>query len=207
MYLNHAKITKKRAHVGSSYIWKYGLRYIQESNKKEVYYYYECAAGKYKQELFIINGTSGVRSHLEQKHQIDPQSGTKRHSSTRKSVLEQQRSAAAASTFFWRDSIEWFKELLVHWIVYCHIAFFQLENQYFQELLFFLNPALLSHLPRAAKTIRSWVMDAFRSKKQQLKEDLQQARSRISISFDLWTSPNPYAILGIVAMWIDADGR
>ncbi|KFA65673.1 hypothetical protein S40285_09799 [Stachybotrys chlorohalonatus IBT 40285] len=57
MYLNHAKITKKRAH---------------ESNKKEVYYYYECAAGKYKQELFIINGMSGVRSHLEQKHQIDP---------------------------------------------------------------------------------------------------------------------------------------
>jgi hypothetical protein len=206
-YLNHAKITNKRARVGSSHIWKYGLRYIRESDKKEVYYCHECAAGKYKQELFIINGTSGVRSHLEQKHQIDPQSGTKRHSSTRKSVLEQQRSAAAASTFFWRDSIERFKELLVRWIVYCHIAFFQLENQYFRELLFFLNPALLSHLPRAAKTIRSWVMGAFRSKKQQLKEDLQQARSRISISFDLWTSPNSYAILGVVAMWIDADGR
>jgi hypothetical protein len=99
-YWNHAKITKKGARVGSSHIWKYGVRYIRESDKKEVYYCHECAAGKYKQELFIINGTSGVRSHLEQKHRIDPQSGTKGNSSTRKSVLEQQRSAAAASTFY-----------------------------------------------------------------------------------------------------------
>ncbi|KAH7109230.1 hypothetical protein B0J13DRAFT_682446 [Dactylonectria estremocensis] len=50
-------------------------------------------------------------------------------------------------------------------------------------------------------------MDAFRSKKQRLREDLQRSRSRISISFDLWTSPNPYAILGVVAMWIDTAGK
>ena len=50
-------------------------------------------------------------------------------------------------------------------------------------------------------------MTALTSKKQQLMEDLHQARSRVSISFDLWTSPNPYAILGVVAMWIDATGK
>jgi hypothetical protein len=206
-YLNREKTTKKAARLGSSHVWKYGLRYIRDSDKKEVYYCHECAAGKHKQELFIINGTSGVRNHLEQKHQIDPQSGIKKRSRTRKSVLEQQRSAAATNTFFWKDSIEKFKELLVRWIVYCHIAFFQFENQYFRELLFFLNPALLSHLPKAAKTIRSWVMDAFRSKKQRLREDLRQARSRISISFDLWTSPNPYAVIGVIVMWIDTAGK
>ncbi|KAI8396510.1 hypothetical protein FOFC_21058 [Fusarium oxysporum] len=103
--------------------------------------------------------------------------------------------------------MEKFKELLIRWIVYCHIAFFQLENRYFRELLFFLNPALLNHLPKAAKTIRSWVMDAFLSKKQRLREDLQRSRSRISISFDLWTSPNPYTILGVIAMWINTTGK
>ncbi|QLI70690.1 uncharacterized protein G6M90_00g079080 [Metarhizium brunneum] len=116
--------------------------------------------------IFIINGTSGVRNHLEQRHQIGPQSGSKKRSSRRKSVLEQQKSAAATNTFFWKDSIEKFKELLIRWIVYCHIAFFQLENQYFRELLFFLNRGLLNNLPRAAKTIRSWVVEAFLSKKQ-----------------------------------------
>ncbi|KAI1556751.1 restless-like transposase, partial [Pyrenophora tritici-repentis] len=117
-----------------------------------------------------------------------------------------QKDGAASSIFFWKESVEKFKELLIRWIVYCHIAFFQLENQYFRELLLFLNPALLNHLPKAAKTIRSWVMNAFISKKQQLREDLHHSRSRISISFDLWTSPNPYAILGVVAMWIDTTG-
>lgn len=171
-----------------------------------MYYCHECAVGKFRQELFVINGTSGVRNHLEQKHQVDPKSGIKNHSSTRKSVLEQQKSATTTNTFFWKDSIEKFKELLIRWIVYCHVAFFQLENQCFRELPFFLNPALLKHLPRVAKTIRSWVMDAFLSKKQRLREGLQHARSRISISFDLWASPNPYAILGVIAMWIDATG-
>ena len=130
-YINRAKITKKTARLGLSHVWKYGLHYIRGSDKKEVYYCHECAAGKYKQELFVINGTSGVRNHLERKHQIDPQSGVKRHSWKRKSVLEQQTDAAAANTFFWKDSIEMFKELLVRWIVYCDIAFFQFENQYF----------------------------------------------------------------------------
>ncbi|SCO92701.1 uncharacterized protein FRV6_16829 [Fusarium oxysporum] len=206
-YVKRATITKKGFRLGSSHIWKYGLQYIRGSDKKEVYYCHECTAGKNKQELFVINGTSKVRNHLEQKHQIDPQSGIKKHSSTRKSVLDQRKSAAATNTFFWKDSMEKFKELLIRWIVYYHIAFFQLENRYFRELLFFLNPALLNHLPKAAKTIRSWVMDAFLSKKQRLREDLQRSRSRISISFDLWTSPNPYAILGVIAMWIDTTGK
>jgi hypothetical protein len=202
-YVKHAKIAKKDRRLGSSHIWKHGLQYIRGNDKKEVYYCHECAVGNCKQELFVVNGTSRARSHLEEKYQIDPQSGVKKKGRTRKSILDQQKSAATANNFFWKNSVEKFKELLIRWIVYCHIAFFQLENQYFRELLFFLNPSLLNHLPKAAKTIRSWVMDAFLSKKQRLREDLQCSRSRISISFDLWTSPNPYAILGIVVMWID----
>ncbi|KJZ68286.1 hypothetical protein HIM_12323 [Hirsutella minnesotensis 3608] len=186
-YLRRTKTTRKAARLGS-HVWKYGIHYIRDRDKKEVYYCHECAIGKYKQELFVINGT-----------------GTRKRVATRASVLEQQKSAAATSTFFWKDTVDKFKELLIRWVVYCHIAFFQLENQYFRELLFFLNPALLNHLPKAAKTLRGWVMDAFLTKKQRLKEDLQ--RSRISISFDLWTSPNPYAILGVVAMWTDATGK
>lgn len=157
--------------------------------------------------MFVINSTSRIRNHLEQKHQVDAQSGIKRKNSVRMSTIDQQKDAAVSNTFFWKESVEKFKDLLIRWIVYCHIAFFQLENQYFRELLFFLNPALLNHLPKAARTIWSWVMNAFTSKKQQLREDLHHSQSRISISFDLWTSPNPYAILGVVAMWIDATGK
>jgi hypothetical protein len=91
--VKRATITKKGFRLGSSHIWKYGLQYIRGSDKKEVYYCHECTAGKNKQELFVINGTSKVRNHLEQKHQIDPQSGIKKHGSTRKSVLDLARFA------------------------------------------------------------------------------------------------------------------
>ncbi|KAI5455848.1 hypothetical protein BGZ63DRAFT_368208 [Mariannaea sp. PMI_226] len=78
-YVNRAKIIKKTARLGPSHVWKYGLHYIRGSDNKEVFYCQECAVGKYKQKLFVINSTSGVRTHLERKHQIDPQSGIKKH--------------------------------------------------------------------------------------------------------------------------------
>jgi hypothetical protein len=137
-----------------------------------------------------------VRGHLEDKHDIDPLIGKKKVRSARKSVLDQQIGVATANHFFWKDIVEKFKDLFIPWIVYCHIAFFQLENQYFRELLLFLSPTPSKHLPKATKTIRKWFMNAFLSEKERLNEDLQRSRTRISISFNLWTSPNPYAILG-----------
>ena len=55
---------------------------------------------KYRQELFVVNGTSKVRNHLEQKHQIDSRIGIRRKASTQKSVLDQQKDSAASSVFF-----------------------------------------------------------------------------------------------------------
>ncbi|TKA46699.1 hypothetical protein B0A49_12811, partial [Cryomyces minteri] len=112
-YVNCATISKKAARLGASHAWKYGLHYVRGSDKKEVYYCYECAVGNYKQELFVINGTSGARSHLEEKHQIDPQTGVKRNTSATKCILDQQKGAAATNNFFWKDSDDSFKELLI----------------------------------------------------------------------------------------------
>lgn len=36
---------------------------------------------------------------------------------------------------------------------------------------------------------------------------MREARSSISISFDLWTSPNCLAVLGVVAHFIDKNGQ
>ena len=41
--------------------------------------------------------------------------------------------------------------------------------------------------------------------REQIKNLFTVARSRIHISADLWTSPNNYALLGIVAHWWDAN--
>ncbi len=56
-------------------------------------------------------------------------------------------------------------------------------------------------------TIRGWVTDAFINRKNQLRIELHNALSAISISFDLWTSPNAHAILGVIAHFVDKQGR
>jgi hypothetical protein len=37
-----------------------------------------------------------------------------------------------------------------------------------------------------------------------VKESLANARSRITLSFDAWSSLNHYSLLGVVAYWIDS---
>ncbi|KAG9385555.1 polyprotein [Pyrenophora tritici-repentis] len=63
-----------------------------------------------------------------------------------------------------------------------------------------MKPELIS----ALQSLKSW--KRLEEEISKVQEHLSQFDVRISISFDLWTSPNPYAILGVVAMWIDTTG-
>ena len=44
-------------------------------------------------------------------------------------------------------------------------------------------------------------------RKEKLKQDMREAYSNISISFDLWTLPNYLAILSVISHFIDKDGK
>jgi hypothetical protein len=99
------------------------------------------------------------------------------------------------------------KALLVWWSMCCHIAFFRFKDCYFCELPDFLSPGLDTYLLRAGRTRRGWVMEAWQEKKQQIKEELHLDHSAISISFDLWTSPNGHAALGVYGHFISAAGQ
>src|SRR5437667_10090643 len=44
-------------------------------------------------------------------------------------------------------------------------------------------------------------------RKERLKQDMQEAHSNISISFDLWTSSNYLAILSIISHFINKDSK
>ena len=107
--------------------------------------------------------------------------------------------------YIWNVWFETFKLLLIRWLVYCHIAFYQIENAYFIEMIQYMHKGLSKLIP-SRNTIRKWVMSEFRKQKRQLRDDLQEARSNIHLSFDLWTSPNYYAIIAIVAHYIDKKG-
>jgi hypothetical protein len=98
-----------------------------------------------------------------------------------------------------------FKGLLCAWIVCAHIAFHQVENIHFRNLLYYLNSRVPDLLPDTADTIRNWVMELYYKQREEVTVALRASPFRIHWSFDLWTSSNNKPILGIVAHWMDEN--
>jgi hypothetical protein len=199
------KATKKRTSV----IWIYGEDLQAKKDGRRVWYCYLCEKQRRQQELpAVSNGNSTALDHLDSTHKIDKVTGESK-SFRGDSVDTSQPSISDyqdMKSIVFARRLDRFKELLIRWLVCCHIAFFQIENGYFRDLLFYLFPPLANLLPKAASTIRQWVISAFKERKERLRHDMHDARSSISLSFDLWTSPNHLAVLGVVAHFIDNTG-
>jgi hypothetical protein len=201
------KHTKKRTSV----IWLYGedIQLKHEAAKK-FWYCYLCEKKHDQQELPAVGkGNSTALDHLETKHNIDKTTGEVKPPTRPKDPNQLSISDCSndMKTIVFARRMDRFKDLLIRWLVCCHIAFFQIENIFFRDLLYYLFPPLAKLLPKAANTMRKWVKDAFEAKRETLRQDMRDAHSNISISFDLWTSPNYLAILGVVAHFIDKFGK
>jgi len=192
----------------TSIVWMYGedIQFKQDPTKR-FWYCYLCEQKHHQQELPTSGkGNTTALDHLESKHQIDRKTGEfnpRKKGSSQPSIIDFNN----ISTLVFKRRFDEFKELLIRWIVYCHIAFFQIENAYFRELLFYIFPGLTKLLPKARLVIRRWIKEAFDARKERLRLDMEEAHSNVSISFDLWTSPNYLAILGCVAHFIDKKGK
>jgi len=65
----------------------------------------------------------------------------------------------------------------------------------------------VKNLLPCANTVRNWLMAEFKARKPEVKQSLANAKSKINLSIDLWSTPNDLSLLGIVAHWIDSKGN
>jgi hypothetical protein len=81
------------------------------------------------------------------------------------------------------------------------------EFDYFRRLLAFIgcNLRLEDHIP-SRMTLSRWIGKAYDQQFVAIKEVVRSAATRISLSFDLWTSYNQLALLGLVAHFLDHSG-
>ena len=96
--------------------------------------------------------------------------------------------------------------LYIKFIAACNIPLRLVENPEFRAFLSYLNQDVNRWLPTEHSTIRTWVIRQFEIEKGHIKIRLQNAKTRIHLSLDIWTSPNNKPILGVVAHYIAADG-
>lgn len=187
--------TKKK----NSPVWAYGEALVRAGDQKEVYYCYLCESERKPQKLPVLCGTKGGIDHMVV-HGFDRE-GNK----VEKAPATQRRLTSFATMVSTYD-YDKFKRLFLRWIVYCQLAFAMLENDYFRELVAFLNIGLAGLLPRAGVTLRRWIMDEYAEQKEGVKAELRLAKSDIHLSFDMWTAPNGIAILSVFGHWISPSG-
>lgn len=90
----------------------------------------------------------------------------------------------------------------VNWISRDDITFEQAASPLLRKVIIGGGPTVQRLLP-CSKTVRSWVLNTYKERISDVKVSLARSRSRINISFDAWSSPNSFSLLGIVGHWID----
>jgi hypothetical protein len=100
-----------------------------------------------------------------------------------------------------------FTDCLISFLVICQLSFSLIVNALFIEFAEMLYPQVKNILPKAANTIRAYVIHTYEKRKEKLKGEIARCQSMVHFSFDLWTSPNHLALLGIVAHYIDEYGQ
>ena len=202
VYKRCCKIAKKlnnKPRKKPSIAWSFGEALLRTTDNKPVYYCYLYERQKRSQILPVINGNRPALEHLREVHQLDKE-GNK---VVKEVDLDQSTLESKVFTAVTTYDLAEFKRLLVRWMVYCFISFRMVENVYFRDLLAFVNTGLSSLLPRAAATIRYWIKEEYDKHKALLIDELQAALSDIHLSFDLWTSPNSYAIVSVYSHFIN----
>lgn len=188
----------RRKRQKSSHVWDKdkGFEIVDVKARTRHYYCIQCCDKEkdaYYAPFAVANGTSSVIKHWETKHGIDKDGNPVKKDKKGESLIDLL------------DFKTW-KLVFIQWIVFCHIAYSQIENPYFKKMLSLLGEGLASLVP-SRNTIRKWIVLEFQQRKRELRRELRAARSNIHISFDLWTSPNCYAIIAIVAHYIDSNGK
>lgn len=198
-----------------SWIWQHGYRLWNE-DKLEFWLCKRCHHGPVKRpfpkgHIFqTTRATSTAAQHMTKQHSISENGKVtpSRPPSKRRKLEDcdfgantaQQRSVSS----FDRNR---FRALLLEWIIADSIPFRKIESEHFRRLLTFTgcNLRLEDHLP-SRTTLSRWVGKAYDQQFVAVKEVVQSAATRINLSFDLWTSHNQLALLGLVAHFLDHSG-
>ncbi len=200
VYLSVTTVSKKRHQT----YW--GFQHCEEIIRKhEGISCWLCSFCKAVDVTKIISAASNVwiGNHLRKRHQQQKPSSSPNKTISSSSIL------ICGSVFLpvTSEQLALFKLKLITWMVKKHISYSKVKDEEFCK---FVASCLLGAvsaetlLLRSGNTIRSWILDEYRSRKAHLcKKILVVASSVIHISLDLWTAPNNLTYIDVIAHFLD----
>ena len=167
-------------------------------------------------KLFDGEATTPAGRHLKKQHRIFPDGELQDQDgdeplAKRQAIIDFAKTSSSdksSQRLVVRTAAEEFKNLLMGWIIDANIPFYGIEHPLFRELLLVLNRDFINELlPESADAVKNWITMEYETRKTLLKREFQVSRSKIHITFDLWTSPNNIALLSIIAHFVDTSGK
>jgi hypothetical protein len=211
-YIKTKWLHKKRKRW--SKVDEYGERYVKldrdDSSLGEYWLCNLCMQQGRTSLYATTNGaTTNAKSHLQKDHRLligiessdgDNEADHSEPSPRRQKTLQESLRKALVT----KTTGQLFRNTLLGWLVGANIPLSGIEHPLFRQLLCLLNKDLLQELlPHSGDTVRAWMKAEFEAEKELLKNELARSPYKKHLTFDLWTSPNQYALLGITVHFVD----
>jgi hypothetical protein len=179
---SHSAVTKKRRRTPRSWVWKWGLI------KGHLWICNLCPTTN--QKSFVKSSTTHIITHLREIHDKSDSSPD---------------STQTTLTSYRSIDKQVITQLLVDWVVQDQQPFTAIESQTFRAILQYVNPYSIQKVPKCGDTVRNHGLKMFNDAKDILITAIKNTRSRIHLSFDLWTSPNYKSLIAIIGHWTAPD--
>ena len=186
--------------------WGYRMMYALLDNLKAITGWYCMEESCDHRFIAITNqGAFMAKDHVERYH-IGKKA--KREDTSSLSTGSQPSSESVNAPITFRslyhsvDSLKFTDEVLRMFIMQ-HLPFNLLETDEWKRMLKAAQPSLLN-IPLSRRTMRRRAQSAFEIRKARIRAMLYASVSKIHLSFDMWSSPNRFAIFSIVAHFIRA---
>jgi hypothetical protein len=185
--------------------WSYGVKYcvLQE---KDVITGWMCSTEGCHTFIVISAQQAGMAqrhvetAHLKKKTKITNEASSLPANSQSENAESSGQSAAMSfRTLVHTVHPEKIQQQVLRLFINEHIALRKADTKDWKELMRLLNAG---NIPLSNGSLRRWAVEAFEKEKLNVKTVLHQSVSKIHLSFDMWTSPNKYAVFAIVGHFI-----
>lgn len=192
----------------TGWTWKYGWDVQHQKSGKK---YWLCKLCKKKSKkmnkLLLAIGTANHAKHLKEAHSIAKDGPLEKKRGTTildKLCATKPREQDAINTIVSSFNPHHFRHLLTRWVIHKNIPFSQVQDSEFRDIVVYLNPsASKSACLPAHSTVQKWIIEDFQRHKGTVIELLQDARTSIHISFDLWSAKDLRSMAGILVHFLD----
>ena len=188
------------------WVWTHGEAITRVSDGQKLWLCRHCFNNSHKGlPTTAAEPTTIPQRHMVKYHDYDIEGnyvGKQVIPAKRKTVRDQiQAQEEAQNSTFDRTA---YKGLYTAWALRDNLSLRQATSSYLHELLTYRDPFVRNVLPQNHTTLSSWIKKYYSACKARISQQLLQARSRITISFDGWKSDSDMDLLGIMAHYIDS---